>query len=204
MSMSARPGFTLVELLVGLMVAGIALMAGVLALAAVQDRSVHADEAAHAAVSGATQRAMLVEWLNGARFRAATGEQFEGMQADEQGRIVDQLMFPTTARTPLGVSSTVIGLYIDDDPDTPERGLVAEMTGMTFGQEPRRMQLVPEAGSMHIRYLGMTQGVPIWEEVWSGRNQLPRLVEITLLPAPGETLPPLLQYPIRAALGGGL
>jgi prepilin-type N-terminal cleavage/methylation domain-containing protein len=202
--MRARPGFTLVELVVGLAVAGIAMMAGMLALAAVQDRSAHAEELTLAVARGATQRAMLVEWLSGASIRAVTGEQFEGMQADEGGRIVDQLMFPTTARSPLGVSSTVIGLYIDTDPDTPERGLVAEMTGMTFREVPARMQLVPEAGAMEIRYLSLVQGVPVWDETWQGRNRLPRLVEITLYAAPGETLPPLLQLPIRAALAGGL
>jgi hypothetical protein len=145
-----------------------------------------------------------VEWLSGARARAVTGERFEGMQADEGGRLVDQLLFPTSARTPLNASSTVVGLYLDDDPDTPERGLVAEMTGTSFGEAPRRMELVPEAGHMEIRYLNLVQGIPVWEETWEGRNQLPRLVEITLYAAPGEVLPPLLQFPIRAALGGGL
>ncbi|HSJ23643.1 MAG TPA: prepilin-type N-terminal cleavage/methylation domain-containing protein [Longimicrobiales bacterium] len=199
-----RGGFTLVEVIVGLLVASIAMTAGMLALAGVQDRSAHAEEFSLAVSGGATQRAMLVEWLSGARARAVTGEMFTGMQADEQGRMVDQLLFPTSSPTPLGVTSTVVALYIDDDPDTPERGLVAELTGATFGEEPRRMELVPEAGAMEIRYLGLTQGVPIWEETWDGRNQLPRLVQITLFAAPGEALPPLLQYPIRAAMGGGL
>jgi prepilin-type N-terminal cleavage/methylation domain-containing protein len=204
MKLRARSGFTLVELVVALTVSAVALTAGMLTLAAVQDRAVHAEELSHAVASGATQRAMLVEWLSSATVRAVTGEQFEGMQADEGGRIVDQLMFPTTARTPLHVSSTVIGLYIDLDPDTPERGLVAEMTGMNFREEVRRMELVPQAGAMEIRYLGLTQGVPIWEDTWEARNRLPRLVEITLHPAPGEVLPPLLQLPIRVALAGGL
>jgi prepilin-type N-terminal cleavage/methylation domain-containing protein len=201
---AARGGFTLVELIVALVVAAIALTAGMLALGTVHDRSVHAEELSLGVASGATQRAMLVDWLASAAIRAVTGEQFEGMQADQGGRIVDQLMFPTTARTPLHVASTVIGLYIDLDPDTPERGLVAEMTGMNFREEVRRMELVPEAGGMEIRYLGLTQGVPVWEETWEARNRLPRLVEITLHPAPGEVLPPLLQLPIRAALAGGL
>lgn len=199
-----RPGFTLLEVLIGLTVASMAMLIGMTALGTVQDRGGDAQEYAAAVSSGATQRAMLVEWLTSARFRAVTGEQFEGMQADEGGRIVDQLMFPTSARTPMGVASAVVGLYIDTDPDTPERGLVAELTGTTFGEEPRRMMLVPEAGAMEIRYFNLVQGVPVWEEIWEARNRLPRMVEITLHPAPGETLPPLLQYPIRAAMGGGL
>lgn len=201
--LAARTGFTLLEVLVGLTVASLALLAGVLALAAVQDRSGHAEEAAREAISGATQRALLVDWLGGARVRARTGEQFEGMQDDVGGRLVHRLVVPTSARTPLGVSSTVVGLYIDDDPETPERGLVAALTGSTFGAEPRRMELVPQAGEMHVRYLDAVGGVPVWDETWAGRNRLPRLVEITLVPARGEVLPLLLQYPIRVALGGG-
>jgi prepilin-type N-terminal cleavage/methylation domain-containing protein len=202
---TARPGgFTLVEVVIGLTVASIALTIGAVALGAVHDRSEHADEVTRAAVSGATQRALLVEWLSGAHMHAATGERFEGMQTDQAGHIVEQLMFPTTARTPLGMTSSVVALYIDDDPATPERGLVAELTGMPAGMEVRRMELVPEAGGMHVRYLSNAGGISIWTDMWSGQNRLPRLVEITVVAAPGETLPLLLQYPLRVALGGGL
>jgi prepilin-type N-terminal cleavage/methylation domain-containing protein len=200
---AARAGFTLLEVLVGLTVASIALTAGVLALAAVQDRSVHAEGASMDAVSGATQRGLIVEWLAGARLRAVTGERFEGMQNDEGGELIHQLVLPTTARTPLGVTSSVIGLFIDYDPETPERGLVAEMTGASFGEMARRMELVPEAGELHIRYLTDVDGIAVWSDTWSGRNRLPRLIEITLEPAPGAVLPLLLQFPIRVALGGG-
>lgn len=202
--MKTRAGFTLLELMIGLTVAAIALSIGAVALGTVRDRSTHAEAVVDEVMSGATQRALLVEWLAGARFRAVTGEQFEGMQNDEGGRLVDQLMFPTSARTPLGTVSTVVGLFIDDDADTPERGLVAEMTGTTFGAEPRRMELVPQAGVMYLRYMTVVNGVSIWTDTWAGRNGLPRLVELTLLPAPGERLPELLRHPIRVAMGGGL
>jgi prepilin-type N-terminal cleavage/methylation domain-containing protein len=204
MSASRRPGFTLVEVLVGLTVASLALLAGMTALGSVRDSSERADEAARVAVGGATQRGLLVTWLTGARMRAPTGEMFEGMQEDAGGHMVDVLLFPTTARTPLDGTFTVVGLYIDNDPDTPERGLVAEMTGMTFGEEARRMELVPEAGGLIIRYRGEGSFSDEWEETWSARNRLPRLIEITLLPAPGDSLPLLLRHPIRVAPGGAL
>jgi prepilin-type N-terminal cleavage/methylation domain-containing protein len=198
---SGRGGFTLVEVLVALTVASLALLAGMSALGFVADRSRHADAATTAAVSGATQRALLVDWLSAARFRAPTGEQFEGLQGDEGGDLVDLLLFPTTARTPLAGSSTVVGLYIDMDPETPERGLVAELTGMTFGAPARRMELVPEAAVMEIRYLPNGAGAE-WEETWLGRNSLPRAIELTLHPAPGDSLPLLLRYPVRVSLAG--
>jgi prepilin-type N-terminal cleavage/methylation domain-containing protein len=196
-----RAGFTLVEVLVGLAVGSLALLAGMSALGFISERSRAAEEAALIAIGGATQRALLVDWLGGARYRAATGEQFEGLQQEEDGELRDMILFPTTARTPLAGTSTVIGLYIDTDPDTPERGLVAEMTGMTFGLEPRRMQLVPEAAVLRLRYLP-GDGSGVWEDTWVSRNALPRVIELSLEPAAGDSLPLLLRYPIRVALAG--
>lgn len=197
--MKRRCGFTLIEVLVGLAVASLAMLAGMSALGFVSDRSGHAEAATVSAVGGATQRALLVEWLSGARFRAPTGEQFEGMDDDLDGDRSSMLLFPTTARTPVAGGSSVVGLYIDDDAGTPERGLVAEMTGVTFGVEPTRMELVPEAGLMRIRYLPHDAGA-VWDSTWVDAG-LPRAVEITLFPARGDSLPLLLRYPIRVAMG---
>jgi prepilin-type N-terminal cleavage/methylation domain-containing protein len=200
MNARARPGFTLIEVIVGLTVASLALAAGFAALGFVQDHSVRAEEVTRVAVGGAAQRSMLLDWLAGARFRAPTSEQFEGIEADEKGEPTDHILFPTTARTPLDGWSTVVGLYIDDDAETPERGLVAELTGSTFGAEPRRVELVPQAGSMQIRYLPDVDGQTEWVDGWV-QNGLPRGIEITLFPSAGDSLPLLLRYPLRVALG---
>lgn len=196
-----RAGFTLLEVVVGLTVASIALLAGMAALGNVSVRGEHASDATVAAVAGASQRALLVDWLTGAQYRAPTNEEFQGLEQDEGGTMEDLLFFPTTAQSPIEGSMTVVGLYIDRDPDTPERGLVAELTGMRFGEEPRRMELVPEAGVLLIRYLNISaDGYAEWVENWQSRRQLPAMVEITLEPAPGDSLPRLLRYPIRVAL----
>jgi prepilin-type N-terminal cleavage/methylation domain-containing protein len=199
--MRARAGFTLVELLVGLTVASLALLAGMSTIGFVSDRSTHAEEVARVAIGGATQRAMLFDWLNNAQLTAPTGERFEGMEEDLGGLPTDLLMVPTTARTPLAGSVTAVGLYIDIDPETPEQGLVAEMTGMVAGVEVYRMELVPQAGRLHLRYLG-TAGDEEWLETWQS-NRLPRGLELTLDPWEGDTLPTLLRYPIRVALRSG-
>lgn len=197
-----RTGFTLIEVLVGLTVASLALMAGMAALGFVGERSRHAEAATLDAVAGATQRALLVDWLTSARFRAPTGEQLEGFPDEASLEPSDLLLLPTTARTPIDHGTTVVGLFIDTDPETPERGLVAAMTGPVLGPEPSRMELVPQAGAMHVRYLPDADGA-VWETEWIGRDAMPRLIEITLLPAPGDSLPLLLRYPIRAAPGIG-
>ncbi|MGH7467666.1 MAG: prepilin-type N-terminal cleavage/methylation domain-containing protein [Longimicrobiales bacterium] len=198
---NAREGFTLVELLVGLTVASLALAAGFATLAFVRDRGEHAEASARGAVAGATQRALLMDWLSSARFRAPAGQQFEGVDQEEDGKARDMLLFPTTAVTPLDGAYTIVGLYIDEDPETPEQGLVAELTGVVPGQAERRMQLVPQADVLHIRYLPGSPTQSDWMDGWNGQNRLPRGVEIVLEPAPGDTLPVLLRLPMRVALG---
>jgi prepilin-type N-terminal cleavage/methylation domain-containing protein len=198
--MRSRGGFTLIELLVGMTVAALALAAGFAALAAVNDRSVEAEASDIAAIAGATQRQLLVSWLSEARIVAVTGEPFDGQEDEKQGVPRDALLLPTTARTPLEGPTTVMGLYIDDDPETPERGLVAEMTGVQLGAEVRRFELVPQADGMQIRYLP-NGPAPQWIDGWQEQPSLPRAIEITLIPARGDTLPRLLRLPVRVAIG---
>jgi hypothetical protein len=55
---------------------------------------------------------------------------------------------------------------------------------------------------LQVRYLPVSNGGPVdWLDGWAARNELPRAVELTIYPAQGVELPPLLLYPIRAALG---
>jgi len=199
--MISRRGFTLIEVLVGLTVASLALLSGMAALGFIDERARHAEAALAHAIGGATQRALITDWLAGARARAVTGEQFEGMLEDFGQSTSSLLLLPTVAQTPLQGATTVVGLYIDTDAETPERGLVAEMTGVRLGEEPRRMELVPEAGRLVIRYLTASDGTGEWSWVdeWASQQAMPRMVELSLEPAAGATLPPLLQYPIRVA-----
>jgi len=200
MTLPSRSGFTLVEVIVSLTVASLALTAGFATLAFVQDRTDAAEAASRVAIAGAAQRATLIEWLESARADAPTGEDFNGAEDEDPGVEKDLLLMPTTARTPLGHGTSVVGLYIDEDPETPERGLVAELTGSTLGAEPRRMELAPEAVSMRIRYLPDAEDAVDWVDTWSS-GTLPRGVEITLGAAPGDSLPFMLRHPIRVAFG---
>jgi prepilin-type N-terminal cleavage/methylation domain-containing protein len=195
-----QAGFTLIELIVGLAISSVAIAAGFGALGIVQDRGSVADEVNRLALSGATQRSMLMDWLASARYEAPTDEVFEGLDSESSGLPMDELLFPTTARTPLSNVSTVVRLYIDSDPETPEVGLVAEMTSTVLSTATRRMEIVPSAAAMAIRYLPEADGTEEWEDGWVARGALPRGVEITLWPGATESLPPLLQLPVLVAL----
>lgn len=195
-----RGGFTLVEVVVGLAVGGIVLAAGFAALATVHDRSLHAREATTVALEGSAVRATLVEWLSTAQFQASElGVRFEGLDAREQGLPWDELVFPTRARTVLRSPWTAVRLYVDLDPETPERGLVAELTGW-LGDEPRVLELAPQAVGLTVRYLPAVDGPVEWTGSWVGQPELPRGVELTLLDHPDDPLPPLLRLPLRVAL----
>ena len=199
-----RRGFTLVEVLVGLTVAALTLTAGFAALAFVSDRAPAAELRTMEALVGASARELLVDWLRGARLQAPGGwgrtGMFQGTDAEDRGRANDEITFPTTARTPLSGRNTLIRLYIDHDDETPERGLVAELTRRVI-DEPRRIELVPQADQLEIRYRPDIQEEDAeWMPDWAGQPRLPRAVEIVLLAAPGDSLPGLLRYPIRVSL----
>lgn len=197
-----RGGFTLIELLVGLTVSALALTAGFAALSFVADRATQAEAATVSALEGVAVRELLVEWLTGARLRApGNAGSFQGTDNEERGGLADdQLLFPTTARTPLHVRNTVVRLYVDREDETPEVGLVAELTER-IQDEPRRVELVPQVIGLDIHYLPEAADAFEWLPDWLGRNQLPRAVEVVLQVPAGDTLPPLLRYPIRVALG---
>jgi prepilin-type N-terminal cleavage/methylation domain-containing protein len=196
-----RAGFTLLELLVGLTVASLALSAGFATLAFVRERGERAEEESRVAVAGAAQRTLLMDLLAGARFRAPSGEQFQGDDVQENSDTLDTMFFPTTATTPIEGSVTIVGLYIDVNDETPEEGLVVETRGAVLGAQARRMEFVPNAIGLNIRYLPNVAGEVEWTDGWNGRNELPRAVELRIIPAAGDTLPALLRLPIRVAVG---
>lgn len=194
-------GFTLVEVLVGMTVAALALTAGFTALAFVEERARHAEAATVASLSGATTRGLLVDWLAGARLRAPNrGETFQGLDAEEHGVPSDELIFPTTGRTQLQAPVTVVRLYVDHDDETPERGLVAELAERQ-GDDPRRVELLPQVSEMELRYLPDLDGPAAWLPSWIARNELPRAIEVVLRANGSDTLPSLLRYPLRVPLG---
>ena len=129
------------------------------------------------ALVGASARELLVDWLRGARLQAPGGlgrtGMFQGTDAEDRGRANDEITFPTTARTPLSGRNTLIRLYIDHDDETPERGLVAELTRRVI-DEPRRIELVPQADQLDIRYRpDIEEEDAEWMPDWGGATAAP-------------------------------
>lgn len=197
---ASRGGFTLMEVLVGMTVAALALMAGFAAIGFVRDRADAAELATVEALQGVGTRSLLVDWLSAAQMQApGRAGRFQGIDAESENLESDELVFPTTARTPLRVRNTVVRLYIDRDDETPEQGLVAELWERPQ-DEHRRIELVPQAVQMDLRYRPEGDDGFEWLEAWTARNRMPRAIEITLHAAPGDSLPALLRLPIRVPL----
>ena len=196
-----RRGFTLMEVLVGLTVAALALSAGFATLAFLADREEPVDVVSAVALRGATTRSLLVGWLSQARLQAyRRGPVFQGYDAEERGAPSDELNFPTVASTPLGVGTSIVRLFIDRDEQTPQRGLVAELTERA-SDEPRVVELVPEAGTLEINYLMAIEGsTGEWVPTWVDSRTLPKAIRLTLAATAPDTLPSLLRYPILVAL----
>lgn len=196
---------TLLELIVGLTVTGIAVSVGIGALATLGDRRAHADATLERVARAAEQREEIVAWLSGARLVAEEGgPQFRGLDG-VQGRVArDDIAFLTTAVTPLGHGEALVRLFVDRDSGTSSQGggLVAAFTEWQ-GRRSARLQLDSSVGGMDVRYLSGVLGARSWLPSWISSTVLPVAVEIRLTPAPNDSLQPLLRLPILVPLRGG-
>ena len=199
----SRAGMTLLELVVGLTITGLALSAGFGALAALGDRHQRMDVTMDAAAHAALVRAELVSWLGGAHLLAEEGgPSFRGLDGVRDRLPDDGISFLTTAPTPLGTGETVVRLFVDHDSATPQRGLTAEFLEWR-GSSVSRLQLEPEVVALDVRYLSSVMGRPAWLSSWISTTLLPAGAELTLLAAEGDTLPALLRLPVHVAFRSG-
>jgi hypothetical protein len=194
---------TLVELVVGLTITGIAMTAGYAALASILDHRSAAEEHIDAVSHAAARRTALRAWLEGARLIVdQDGPPFRGLDGTFHDLPDDELVFLTTADTPAKGAETVVRLFIDRDTLTPERGLTAELSTW-HSLERERVEIEPHAGGLDLRYTTRMLGRSEWLPSWISSTVLPAGVELTLRASEGDTLPPLLELPITAPIGDG-
>jgi len=194
---------TLLELVVALTITGAAMAAGYGAFATLVDQRHRIAAATDEVARAAAVRRMLTDWLSGARVGPGNdGPEFRGLDGVAGTEPDDELTFVTDARTPLGDAPTIVRLFIDRDPATPERGLTADLAEWR-GTATLRMELEPSAAGLDARYLSAMLGGDRWLPSWISRSLLPRGVEIRLSTALGDSLPALLALPVTAAVAGG-
>jgi type II secretory pathway pseudopilin PulG len=194
---------TLLELLVGLTVTGMAVSAGVAALATLGDRRQQADAAVATIARAAEQREEIASWIAGARLVAEEGgPQFRGLDGLRGSVPRDEIAFLTTSNTPLGSGENIVRLYVDADTTSSEQGLVATFSEWR-GTRTARVQLDPRVAGMEVRYLSGVLGGRQWLPSWISSTVVPVAVEVRLLAAADDSLEPLLRIPIVVPLRGG-
>jgi len=198
-----RRGMTLLELIVGLTVTALVLTAGFAAATAIGDGRGQLEAAMDAVARQASARAEIISWVSGATLLADEGgPQFRGLDGVRQDAPDDQLTFLTTSPTPLGTGNVIVRLYVDRDDATPERGLTAAFAEWR-GTATTRIELDPRVQGLDIRYLSSFQFRSGWLPSWISSTLLPSGVELLLVAAPGDTLPPLLRLPMVVPLRRG-
>ena len=197
---------TLVELLVGLVITGMVTATAYAAFGTLADHRGRVEVAAAEATRESTVRHTVLAWLAGARLTVEEGgPPFRALDGVHEGRPDDELAFLTTARTPLAETETVVRLFVDRDPGTPERGLVAELSEWRGAEvlHTRRVELEPRVTGLDARYLTGALGARQWVPTWISSSVLPAGAELVLTAEPGDTLPPLLCLPLVVAFEGG-
>lgn len=203
----SRRGLTAIELMVALAVTGLAAAIGTATLGLLVDRRAPLREVSSPTERAAAVRRTLVAWLEDAHgplspLSGNTVAAFELLDLKRRGHPADELLFTTSAPTPLGTSDALVRLYVDDDQRTPERGLVAELTAWP-GDRPLRMELDGAVTGMEVLCLTDLGGSGKWLPSFLSSQAVPRGIELRLRSTQLAPLDPLLQLPIRVAIEAG-
>lgn len=200
--MGSERGMTLLEVVIGLTIVGMALAAGTAALASVVDHRARVDAVTGEVISAATARRTLIGWLAGARLRPeGGGPSFTGLDGTLDGRPDDELTFLTEADTPLGPGGeTIVRLFVDRDKETATRGLTAEFREW---RGSRSAVIAIDSAVTVLDIIYFTRIVAGHETLpsWVSSTLLPQGIEVRLSGVDSLPVAPLLALPLRVPLG---
>ena len=105
---------TLLELVVGITIAGVAMAAGYGALATILDHRERVDTVSQASSVAASQRKLLKEWLEGAHLVVTgSGPAFQGLDGVYQDEPDDQLTLLTSGWPMPNAGEVIVRLFVD-------------------------------------------------------------------------------------------
>jgi type II secretory pathway component PulJ len=197
---------TLLELVVALAITGFVVSGGYATFATLMDRRDAAAKTASRLMRHSTARALLAEWLASARLTIEADEVvFRGIDGATRGTATaladDDIVFFTTAVTPVGRNGTIVHLYVDRSAESPERGLVAELREFE-GMRSARMELEAGVAGLDAQFLTGVLGQRQWVKSWVSTSVLPTGVRLAVSAVPPDSLPPLWRFPITASIEG--
>lgn len=202
-----RRGMTVLELLVALTVTGLAASIGAATLALLTDRRAPLLETSSAAENAAAARRTMIDWIEGAHaapspFSGNAPAVFQLLDRTMQGQARDELLFTTSASTPLGTGDALVRLYVAVDERATRHGLMAELSEHPGGTVVH-VQLDSTVTELDVRCLTDLVGTRRWVPSFLSSQVVPRGVELRLRSSRPEALHPLLRLPIRVVVEGG-
>jgi prepilin-type N-terminal cleavage/methylation domain-containing protein len=194
--MKARRGLTLIELVVTLVVASLAMAAGYAALSTMVDRREHALQQFDRVAAAAELRKTLEQWIGAAELTIEEDDVvFRGLDGDHQGVPDDVLVLRTNALTAATEPGSTVTIFVDRNDSTATSGLVAVIRP-NGASVSRTLQLDSQVASLDVRYLSSQLGVPEWGTSWVSSTLLPVAAELRLSSTHADSLEGLLRIPI--------
>jgi prepilin-type N-terminal cleavage/methylation domain-containing protein len=182
-------GFTLVELIVALAIAGFVALAAQQVLATALDARARSRTQRELALSASARRGALEAWLRAATL-SVPGAPFIAVRRDEGGSRADELTFAVADAGALYPGPHRIRVWVDRNPAIPpDDGLVVELLPLPAGSAPAdTLVLAPAAARLWLRYLDAPGR---WVEAWDAEEagRLPLAIELRIAPVPGLAVP---------------
>ena len=203
-------GFTLLEVVVALVVAGVAVAIGYAGLATVSEASARSRASSQPVIAAAAARSALSAWLSSATLMEGA-HPFRGVHRTDGPTRSDELTTAISSGGSLRPGPRRLRVWVDTDPLTAERGLVVELAriGDDGLASTDTLEIAPSATGLALRYLVLVDGKERWVDEWVSQSQLPRAVEFRALELERArlgafddvpSLPPLLAIPIVVLL----
>jgi prepilin-type N-terminal cleavage/methylation domain-containing protein len=210
--MTARRGMTLMELVVAIALTGMMAAAGAATFASIIDHRRVIKESTVATERAAALREMIRTWIVSSSIQIQQGGGPRGFSstmrtspsANSTGAITaalaagDEVTFTTSAMTPTPSSNTRVRLFVDGDPNTPEKGLTIEYQGPNLAPLKRK-QLDSAIGVLSIEYLDNRTGR--WIAATQVATIQPIAMRFAFAAAEGDSIPRLLTVPFIFRMG---
>jgi prepilin-type N-terminal cleavage/methylation domain-containing protein len=193
-----RPGFTLIETTIALVLTAILILTGYSSFAMAADARERAQAAVDPVVRAMATRSVLQHVLQNAIVTGRNGPVFQGSNTGTAGN--DQILFLATSAPPFIDRPVLVRLYVDGDGNTPEQGLMLELTDTDLSWS-NRFELARPAVALFSRYLVSDSISTRWQPTYVSPLELPAGIEIRLQLARHDSVALLLETPLLVRLG---